>query len=244
MHLQEKESRRERTPNLGPYSDNLRPFHPVPFETEESVFPKAISHPSDFLKRSLDIIGACVGLILFGMTLPIIGYKIRKESPGPILFKQPRTGKDSSVFQCYKLRTMHLNNPDRNNGQPVITTVGDPRIFEFGHFLRRTNLDEFPQLINVLLGDMSLVGPRPFAVAECQHWEEIIPNWSVRYIVKPGITGWAQVTGYRGGTLDIDSMNQRLLRDFKYIETASFWLDLLIIWKTVTQMVQRKTSAH
>lgn len=244
MLLQEREETSVITHHSTPYSTNMRPFHPVPQESEEAIFPRDFSRPSKLLKRSLDLLGACVGLVLLGMMMPFIAKRIRKESVGPILFKQPRTGIDGTVFQCYKIRTMHLNDDKGQNGKPVVTTVGDPRIFEFGHFLRRTNLDELPQLINVLKGEMSLVGPRPYHVAECQHWEELIPHWLVRYAVKPGITGWAQVTGYRGGTLSAAHMTQRLRRDFKYIETASLWLDIRIIWKTLMQMLYRKTSAH
>jgi putative colanic acid biosynthesis UDP-glucose lipid carrier transferase len=226
------------------YSNNLRVFHPIPPEAEEAVFPKDFSRQNVVLKRALDLVGALVGMVVLGFAMPFIAARIRKESPGPILFKQARTGKDSTVFQCYKIRTMHVNEAKSQDGQPVVTTVGDPRIFEFGHFLRRTNLDELPQLINVLRGEMSLVGPRPYPVAECQHWEEVIPSWTVRYVVKPGMTGWAQVAGYRGGTLNVAHMTERLRRDFKYIETASFWLDLLIVWKTVVQMFKRKTNGH
>lgn len=244
MHLIKRDQAGIASSNKSLYSNNLRVFHPIRSETEGAVFPIHFSRPNAILKRTVDVVGSLVGLLILGLALPFIARRIREESPGPTLFKQARTGLDSSVFQCYKIRTMHINDDRSTNGQPVITTVGDPRIFKFGHFLRRTSLDELPQLINVLKGEMSLVGPRPFPVAECQHWEEHIPNWTVRYVVKPGISGWAQVAGYRGGTLDLDHMNQRLLRDFKYIETASFWLDMLIIWKTVAQMIKKKTNAH
>lgn len=244
MYQQEREKTGVISHQPAHYSANLRLFQPIPPEVEEAVFPKDFSHQNAFLKRTLDLVGAIVGLVILGIALPFLIRRIQKESPGPLLFKQPRTGKDGSVFHCYKIRTMHINDDSNRNGQPLITTVGDPRIFEFGHFLRRTNLDELPQLINVLRGEMSLVGPRPYPVAECQHWEEQIPNWAVRYAVKPGMSGWAQVTGYRGGTLSATHMTQRLRRDFKYIETASFWLDIRIIWKTLTQMLYRKTSAH
>lgn len=244
MYITERDDTGVVTHPKVPYSNNLRVFHPVPPEAEEAVFPKDLSRPNAFVKRSLDVVGSLVGLVVLGVLMPFIASRIRKESSGPILFKQARTGLDSSVFQCYKIRTMHVNDDRGSNGSPIVTTVGDPRIFPFGHFLRRTNLDELPQLINVLRGEMSLVGPRPYPVAECQHWEEHIPNWNVRYVLKPGMTGWAQVAGYRGGTLDLDHMTQRLRRDFKYIETASVWLDLMIIWKTVVQMFKRKTNGH
>lgn len=244
MHLRERDDTGVVTHPKPSYSNNLRVFHPIPPEAEEAVFPKDFSRSNAILKRTVDVVGSLVGLVILGLAMPFIARRIREESPGPILFKQARTGLDSTVFQCYKIRTMHVNDDRGTNGQPVITTIGDPRIFEFGHFLRQTNLDELPQLINVLKGEMSLVGPRPYPVAECQHWEEHIPNWTVRYVVKPGMSGWAQVAGYRGGTLSTSHMTQRLRRDFKYIETASFWLDMLIIWKTVMQMFKRKTNAH
>jgi putative colanic acid biosysnthesis UDP-glucose lipid carrier transferase len=206
--------------------------------------PERISSGQNVLKRLIDLAGSIVGLILLGAMLPYLAYRIKKESPGPIFYKQPRTGKDAKVFYCYKFRSMHINDDSNRNGKPVVTQVGDSRIFPFGQFMRNSNLDELPQLLNVFKGEMSLVGPRPYPVAECQYWTGEIKNWKVRYHFKPGITGWAQVTGFRGGTLDVEHMKQRLRRDFVYIESASLWLDMLILYKTVKQMVVGRTGAH
>lgn len=197
------------------------------------------------VKRVLDIIGASIGMIFLGIFYPFIALGIKLSSKGPVLFKQDRTGKNGRVFVCYKFRTMHISiQKSIPNGEPDITNVGDRRIFTFGSFLRKSNLDELPQLINVLKGDMSLVGPRPLPVEECRYWRKTIPNFELRYAVKPGLTGWSQVTGYRGGTLDITHMFFRLKRDFKYIERYSIALDFEIIFRTIRQMMQRDTKAH
>lgn len=196
-------------------------------------------------KRILDVIGSSVGLVLLGLIYPFIALGIKLASKGPVLFVQERTGRNGKVFNCYKFRTMRTNIEARHEkGKPVVTQVGDPRIFTFGQFLRRTNLDELPQLINVLKGEMSLVGPRPLPVEECRYWRDTIPNFELRYMVRPGLTGWAQTTGYRGGNTNTRHMAFRLKRDFKYIENYSLTLDIKIIFRTIKQMVTRDTKAH
>jgi putative colanic acid biosysnthesis UDP-glucose lipid carrier transferase len=195
------------------------------------------------LQRFLDISGALVGLGILGAVFPYIYFKIKKESPGPVLFKQERMGLNNRVFVCYKIRTMDLNNHEDSN-ELNITKNGDRRIFVFGGKLRSLNLDELPQFYNVLKGEMTLVGPRPYPIAECSHWSEQIPYWHKRYIVKPGVTGFAQVTGHRGGTTDINMIVERLKRDFRYIKTASTITDIKIMIKTVKQMLKGNTQAH
>lgn len=196
-------------------------------------------------KRILDLVGAMGGMIFLGLLYPFIALGIKLSSSGPVMFIQDRTGKNGRVFKCYKFRTMHTGISKRESkNQPVVTEVGDRRIFAFGNFLRKSNLDELPQIINIIKGDMSLVGPRPLPIDECHHWRSTIPNFELRYAVKPGLTGWAQVTGYRGGTLDVKHMVFRLKRDFKYIENYSVTLDFKIIGKTLKQMIIRDTKAH
>lgn len=196
-------------------------------------------------KRILDICGSLLGLVFLSFIYPFIALGIKLSSKGKVLFKQERTGKNGKVFQCYKFRTMNeTDDVNKENEVPDVTYVGDDRIFAFGNFLRKTNLDEIPQLFNVLKGDMSLVGPRPLMVEECRYWRNQIPNFELRYIVKPGLTGWAQTTGYRGGTLDNKHMIFRLKRDFKYIENYSLWLDIKIIFRTIRQMLHFDTKAH
>ncbi|HKK46046.1 MAG TPA: sugar transferase [Balneolaceae bacterium] len=196
-------------------------------------------------KRFLDIIGSMFGLLVFVILYPFIAFGIKFSSRGPVMFKQERTGKNGKIFICYKFRTMHTGISKRNkDNQPIVTEVGDKRIFSFGQFLRISNIDELPQLINVFKGDMSLVGPRPLAVKECRYWRSTIPNFELRYAVKPGLTGWAQVTGYRGGNLDVKHMVYRLKRDFKYIENYCLLLDLKIIGRTFKQIIRWETFAH
>lgn len=195
-------------------------------------------------KRIIDITLSCLGMLVFSILAPLIALGIKLSSKGPVIFKQKRTGQNGERFTCYKFRTMHLLNLSRIDGKPVITKKGDKRIFRFGSFLRRTNLDELPQIINVIKGDMSLVGPRPYPVEECKHWNNTFDDFYYRYAVKPGISGYAQVTGYRGGTLDEEHMRKRLDKDLVYVQKQSMFFDLKIIFRTVKQMIYRDTNAH
>jgi putative colanic acid biosynthesis UDP-glucose lipid carrier transferase len=138
---------------------------------------------------------------------------------------------------------MHLHTHPNSDGITV-TLPGDSRIFLFGRHLRRLNLDELPQFYNVLKGEMTLVGPRPYQVDECRHWSTLIPNWNYRYRVKPGISGLAQAHGHRGGTTDVRDMVERLKRDFRYMKTESTIIDIRIMIKTVKKMFIKKTGAH
>lgn len=195
-------------------------------------------------KRNLDLVLAFFGTAIYFLMFPFIAAGIKLSSPGPVLFKQLRTGYRGETFYCYKFRTMHSIRKVTENGEPDVTQPGDKRIFAFGKFLRTANLDEFPQMINVLKGEMSLVGPRPYPIEECRYWDEIFDDHYYRYLVRPGVTGHAQVKGYRGGTLDVDSMRKRLNYDLIYTEKNSFFTDILIIFKTVLQMVTRNTNGH
>lgn len=195
-------------------------------------------------KRAIDLALGGMGFILFCLAYPFIAMGIKLSSRGPVIFKQQRTGYQGKPFTCYKFRTMHIIDLRRIDGQPVVTQKGDKRIFWFGNMLRKLNLDELPQILNVMKGNMSLVGPRPYPVDECAHWNSTFPDFYVRYAVKPGVSGLAQVTGYRGGTLDVDHMRKRLDKDLAYVRKRSIWLDLKIIWTTVLQMLKLDTKAH
>ena len=197
-----------------------------------------------FGKRALDLMIGLLAFVPFAIVYPFIALGIRLSSNGNIIFKQKRTGLNGHVFTCYKFRTMHMVQKQTLNGQPDVTKKGDSRIFAFGSFLRKTNLDELPQLLNVIKGEMSLIGPRPYPVEECKHWNNTFDDFYYRYMVKPGVTGYAQVTGYRGGTLDVEHMRKRLDKDLIYIEKQSLWMDIKILFWTVKQMVTFKTNAH
>ena len=199
----------------------------------------------DYLeKRSIDIILSLIGLLPLLLISPIIFIGIKLSSRGPILFKQVRTGQNGRTFIVYKIRTMHRYITNRSNKKPALTQRKDPRVFKFGSFLRKSNLDELPQLLNVLKGEMSLVGPRPYMEDESTFWNNKFDDFFYRYAVKPGITGMAQVKGFRGGTFDEEHMRRRLDWDLIYVEKQSLRLDIKIIFGTVMQMIYRKTNAH
>ena len=192
-------------------------------------------------KRSIDIVMALLSIVFVLTWLPII-VKIAQiiSFPGPLFFSQERIGRNSKKFNIYKFRTMVFNPSTAElavKGQAPKTCEQDLRVPWFGKLLRRTNLDEYPQFINVLLGTMSVVGPRPHMVGEDEELEKLIPKYRVRRFVKPGITGWAQINGYRGGTDDLELMKKRTEYDIWYLENWSLSLDIKIILITIWQMV-------
>ncbi len=193
------------------------------------------------LKRIFDVIFSLGVLVLvFPFLYIIVGILIKMSSRGPVLFRQKRTGLYGQEFECYKFRTMRVN-AEADTRQAV---KDDPRKTRIGNFLRRTNLDEFPQFINVLLGDMSVVGPRPHMLRHTEQYSALIDKYMVRHLVKPGVTGWAQVTGYRGETKTLEQMEGRVKRDVWYIENWSFFLDLKIIVVTVLNMFKGEKNAY
>lgn len=195
-------------------------------------------------KRLLDLAIGSIAFLAFILLYPVIAMGIKLSSPGPVIFRQKRTGVFGNPFTCYKFRTMHLVEKRSENGKPVVTQKGDSRIFSFGQFLRKTNLDELPQILNVMKGEMSLVGPRPYPVQECRYWDGIFDDHFYRYIVTPGITGYAQARGLRGGTLEEHAMRKRLDFDLIYTEKNNLAFDVKIIWMTVARMIVRKTNGH
>ena len=192
------------------------------------------------LKRVADILLSILFLIPTILLLPLIAIIIKHQSPGPIFFRQRRTGLDGRDFYCYKFRSMHVN----SDADRLQATEDDPRKFPFGDFMRKTNIDELPQFWNVLIGDMSIVGPRPHMLAHTEQYDKLIDKYMVRHFVKPGITGWAQVTGFRGETRELWQMEGRVERDIWYIQHWSLWLDLRIIWMTAKTIFKRDKKAY
>jgi putative colanic acid biosynthesis UDP-glucose lipid carrier transferase len=185
---------------------------------------------NELVKRTSDVVLAMLILVLISPLLLAIGIGVKLSSPGPAIFRQKRNGLDGSEITVYKFRSMR----SMDNG-PVVAqaTKDDPRITRFGAFLRKTSLDELPQFFNVLQGRMSIVGPRPHAVAHNELYRELISAYMVRHKVKPGITGWAQVNGLRGETETVDKMKARVEYDLEYLRNWSLGLDLQIIVRTI-----------
>ena len=175
------------------------------------------------LKRAFDIVFSLTFLCtLFPFIFLIVAIITKTTMPGPIFFKQKRNGLNDKEFYCYKFRSMKVNaDADR-----VQATKDDPRKTKWGNIMRKTSIDELPQFINVLLGDMSVVGPRPHMVKHTEEYSKLINKYMVRHFVKPGITGWSQVTGYRGETKELKDMEGRIRGDIWYIEHWNFWLDI------------------
>jgi putative colanic acid biosysnthesis UDP-glucose lipid carrier transferase len=209
------------------------------------------SLPLDYLdnkiyKRMFDIVFSILGLIfVFSWLFPIISVIIKLTSKGPVLFKQDRWGLNNKTITCLKFRTMKANckNVDEE-GNYLQAKKNDPRVTTIGKFLRKTNLDELPQLLNVLVGSMSLVGPRPHPVPLNITSKDSVEKYMMRHWVKPGITGWAQVHGYRGETGDRFLMKKRVKYDLWYIEKWTFWLDLQIIVQTFVNMIKGEKNAY
>jgi putative colanic acid biosysnthesis UDP-glucose lipid carrier transferase len=192
------------------------------------------------LKRLFDIVfSLTVILTIFPFIIPIIALAIRLDSRGPIFFKQLRPGKKNKLFDCYKFRTMQVN-----GNTEFQALKNDPRITRVGKFLRKSNLDELPQFVNVLLGSMSIVGPRPNMISQLEEYSRTIEKYKVRHFVTPGITGYAQVNGYRGETREPGLMEKRIEYDVKYLENWSLALDVKIIFLTVWNMVKGEKRAY
>lgn len=192
------------------------------------------------IKRSFDTVFSFLAfLLIFSWLFPIIALLIKVTSKGPVFFKQDRSGFQNETFTCWKFRTMYVNE-DANEKQ---ATRDDPRITPIGNILRKTNLDELPQFLNVLMGNMSIVGPRPHMLKHTEEYAVIIDQFMVRHFVKPGITGWAQVKGFRGETKNPILMEKRILSDLWYIENWDFFLDLKIIFLTIVNMIKGEKNA-
>jgi len=199
-----------------------------------------------FIKRLFDIFFSLLVIVLiFSWLYPVIFILDKIYSKGPVLFKQDRIGAENKIFKCYKFRTMHLELAQEKY-QPL--TENDPRITKIGRFLRKSNMDELPQFINVLKGEMSVVGPRPHPIPYHQVYQQMVSEIKIRSWVKPGVTGWAQIHGSRGDVEDYEMNKKRTIKrieyDLWYIENWSFWLDVQIMLMTVWQMVKGETGGE
>lgn len=194
---------------------------------------------SGFVKRLSDIVFAGLILLLIWPILLGIAIAVRRDSPGPVIFAQRRYGLDGKEITVYKFRSMRVM---EDGAKVTQATRDDDRITRIGAFLRKTSLDELPQFINVLQGRMSIVGPRPHAVAHNEHYRKLVGGYMVRHKVRPGITGWAQVNGFRGETDTLDKMQARIEHDIAYLRNWSIKLDVVIILRTVLLVVHDRTA--
>lgn len=193
-----------------------------------------------FLKRSFDIVfSLCVLAVAVPLVFIPVSIGIKMSSPGPVFFRQKRTGYLGRTFYCLKFRTMRVN----ANADKAQATADDPRKTRFGDFLRKTSIDELPQFINVLVGDMSVVGPRPHMLKHTHDYSILIDRYMLRHMIKPGITGWAQVNGYRGLTDEVWKMERRVEYDMWYIEHWNVFLDFKIIVRTLLNAVSGEDNA-
>jgi undecaprenyl-phosphate glucose phosphotransferase len=218
--------------------------HPFPSLSADFPASQAISlAPADregvSAKRVMDLALSLAAIIFLSPLFAAIAVAVKLDSRGPVFFRQRRTGRRGQIFSIYKFRTMHV----LEDGVAVTQArAGDRRITRLGRFLRVASLDELPQLFNVLTGDMSLVGPRPHAVAHDEFYTGCVRNYRLRQLVKPGITGWAQVHGARGATPDIADMQARIDLDLHYIARESLWLDLCILARTPVAVLRRRNA--
>jgi putative colanic acid biosynthesis UDP-glucose lipid carrier transferase len=216
-------------PDLGDVKIPLMRLH----RTGDLAFITTVSRPIEgwgvFQKRVEDFAVALAGLALAAPAMALIALAIKLDSKGPVIFRQRRHGYNHCIIEVLKFRTMTVLEDGNSVAQ---ATKGDRRVTRIGRFLRNTSLDELPQLINVLRGDMSIVGPRPHALAHNSYYEDLVENYANRHRVKPGMTGWAQIHGYRGEIVHPQKMAERVRYDLEYIENWSIWLDLKIIFMT------------
>jgi undecaprenyl-phosphate galactose phosphotransferase/putative colanic acid biosynthesis UDP-glucose lipid carrier transferase len=196
-----------------------------------------LTRPERLVKRACDMLLATIAVIVLAPLMLATALAIKLDGAGPIVFRQRRIGFDGHVFFIYKFRTMSVM---EDGPQIVQTRREDPRVTKVGRLLRQSSIDELPQLFNVLKGDMSLVGPRPHAIAHDDQYGAAISSYAYRHHVKPGITGWAQVNGQRGETRNIADMEKRIELDLWYVNNWSLILDFRIIWRTCFELMRRR----
>jgi len=217
--------------------DHSFPASRAAFPASDSV--AAPARPAFSIKRALDVILSLAALVLLLPVFAVIALVVVWDSGEPVFFRQRRIGLHGKVFNIYKFRTMHV----LEDGAQIVQAVrGDVRITRVGHFLRVTSLDELPQLWNVLKGEMSLVGPRPHAVSHDEYYSALIQNYHLRYAVRPGITGWAQINGARGATPQLSDMQARIDFDIQYVERESLFLYLRILLRTPLVVLGRRNA--
>jgi exopolysaccharide biosynthesis polyprenyl glycosylphosphotransferase len=205
------------------------------------VYGRPLTFGQTLLKAAFDRLAAATGIIMLSPVLLVVAAAIKLDSRGPVLFRQNRFGFGDRVIGVYKFRTMKAESSDANGEKQ--TEANDPRITRIGGFLRRSSLDELPQLLNVLRGELSLVGPRPHAVSmrvKQRRNEDIVPHYALRHHVKPGITGWAQVNGYHGPVETERHLHERVAYDLDYIKHWSLWFDIRIIVRTLFVVFGRR----
>lgn len=207
-----------------------------------SLYREPLSRPENrFLKRIFDICVSAIFLCtLFPIIFIIVAIVTKVTMPGPIFFRQKRNGLNGEEFYCYKFRSMKVN----ADADKLQATKDDPRKTKWGNLMRKTNIDELPQFWNVFKGDMSVVGPRPHMLKHTEEYSKLIDKYMIRHYVKPGITGWSQVTGFRGETKDLAQMEGRIEGDIWYIEHWSLGLDLYIMYRTVVNVLQGDKEAY
>lgn len=205
-----------------------------------SIHPHPLQNPvNKAIKRGVDLLISSIVLLFSPIVFLPIAIGVKLSSPGPVFFRQERTGYRGKSFQCLKFRSMRVN----SLSDSLQASKDDPRKTKFGNFLRKTSLDELPQFINVFLGDMSIVGPRPHMVQQTQEYSELINKYMLRHTIKPGITGWAQVNGYRGPTDELWKMEKRVELDVWYAENWNFMLDVKIMFLTVFNAIRGEQNA-
>ena len=228
-------------PNISNYFHHRMYFNMLGEVPYLSLYNEPLSRAENrFVKRMFDI---CVSLVflctLFPIILIVVTIVTKITMPGPVFFRQKRTGLNGRDFYCLKFRSMKVN----KDADTLQATLHDPRKTKWGNIMRKTNIDEMPQFINVLFGQMSIVGPRPHMVKQTDDYSKLIDYYMVRHYIKPGITGWSQVTGFRGETKHLSEMEGRVIGDIWYMEHWSIWLDIYIMYKTVANAVKGDKQA-
>ena len=207
-----------------------------------SLYREPLSIPENrLLKRTFDIVVSGLFLVtLFPIVLILVALITKITMPGPIFFRQKRTGYNGKEFYCIKFRSMKVN----SQADTLQATKNDPRKTKWGDIMRKTNIDELPQFVNVFIGDMSIVGPRPHMLKHTDEYSKLIDMYMVRHYIKPGVTGWSQVTGFRGETKELYQMEGRVKGDIWYMEHWNLWLDIYIIYKTVANVLIGDKEAY